>query len=313
LFAALCLPPSTVFALIEPLPRGGETIFTVYIVNATGIDLPSVEFESDPVVSPDAYVLESLRPDACEVQNGVLAEGLTVVLRAAPVLAHSTINCPLRIRRSPSSDSPAALVFRPSSGSPSGVSLSDNDWAFGPLLDVSLHVEQIPPFPAVGERTGFVRITVHNDGPWYVDSVTFGYCQDFVLAPFALDNAINDGCDDGGHGPICWQTGPSVEFSMSAFSPGETKSCVLRATADKPLVGPIEFPIGLVDYFHLEGDEILQDYDSSNDQTSLVIAPMGGAQPEVAAPISRNAIVALIALLSWLGASAARALQRPRI
>jgi outer membrane protein assembly factor BamB len=65
LFAALCLPPSTVFALIEPLPRGGETIFTVYIVNATGIDLPSVEFESDPVVSPDGVVYVG-------TENGVL-------------------------------------------------------------------------------------------------------------------------------------------------------------------------------------------------------------------------------------------------
>lgn len=314
LFAALCLPPRTVFALVEPLPRGGEKIFTVYIVNATEIDLPVAEFESDPVVSQDAYILESLKTDVCEVQNGSLAEGLTVVLRAAPVAAHSTVNCPLRMKRSSWSDFPAVLVFRPSSILSAGVSLSDSDWAFGPLLDVSLRAEQIPPFPAVGERTGVVRITVHNQGPWYLDSVTFGYCQDFVLAPFTLDNGLTDGCEESGHGPICWQTGPSVEFSISAFSPGETKSCVLRATADKPLAGPIEFPIGLVDYFHLEGDEILQDYDHSDDETSLVIAPISGARPAIAAPISRNALVTLVALLSWLGASGARrAPRQPRM
>jgi hypothetical protein len=42
--AALCLLPSAVFALVEALPRGGETIFTVYVVNPTEIDLPSAEF-----------------------------------------------------------------------------------------------------------------------------------------------------------------------------------------------------------------------------------------------------------------------------
>jgi hypothetical protein len=265
-------------------------------------------------VSQHGYILESLKPEICEVQNGALNEGVTVVLRVAPVLAHVTINCPLRMRRSPSSDWPAQLVFKPSPSLPAGVSLSDSAWAFGPLLDVSLHVEQIPPFPAIGERTGFVRITVHNGGPWYVDSVAFGYCQDFVLAPFALDNAIAEGCDDGGHGPVCWQTGPSVEFSMSAFAPDETKSCVLRASANQPLVQPVGFQIGLVDYLHLEGDEILQDYNHSNDETSLVIAPLGDAQQAVAAPIFRGAMLSLVALLSWLGASGARrALRRPHI
>lgn len=307
LFAAVCLPPCTVFALVEPLPRGGEAIFTVYIVNAAGIDLPSVEFESNPVVSPDAYVLESLKPDACEVQNGVLTEGLTVVLRAAPVLAHSTVNCPLRMRRSASSDWPAGLTFNPSLNVPAGVALSDSDWVFGPILDLSLQAEQIPPFPDVGERTGYVRITAHNEGPWYVDDVTFGYCQDFVLAPFVLDNAIPGGCDDGGHGPACFETGaPSVEYSMHGFSSGETKSCVLRVTANDPLVGPVGFGISLVDRYHLEGDEILQDYDHRNDKTSLIMAPISGAQPVVAAPISRGAIAMLVALLLWLGASRAQ-------
>jgi hypothetical protein len=142
----MCLSSSTAFALVEPLPRGGETIFTVYVVNATGIDLPSVDFESNRVASPDAYVLESLKADACQVQNGVLNEWIAVVLRVAPVLAHSTVNSPLKTRRSPSSDWPAGLVFRPLSNLPNGISLSDSDWAFGPILDLSLQVEQIPRF-----------------------------------------------------------------------------------------------------------------------------------------------------------------------
>jgi len=300
--------PCRAFDLVEPLPQGGETAFTVSIVNPTTNSAASVAFESIPVVSilPGVYVLESLSSPQCEIQNGVLDANIPVVLSVAPVPARSTVHCSLKIRRSLTSDQPAGLEFKPSPNTPADIYLSSVDWVFGPVVDLALHVEQIQPFPAVGEHTGFVRVAVHNTGPWYIDQVNFGYCQDLVVAPFELDNALPDGCAEAGFGPTCWDVGePSIQFSVVGLSPGETKSCVLRATAHEPLTEPIRFGISLVEDVYVEGDDLLHDFDESNDRATLEIAPISGAQRPVSVPISPAAVAALIGIFLALGAAAA--------
>lgn len=305
---ALGIPCKT-FALTQPILRNGEPIFTVSIVNPTANNATSVAFESVPIVSsiPGVYVLESLSSPTCEIQNGVLGTVATVVLSVALVPAHSTVNCSLKMSRSLMSDYLAGLEFNPSANSPDDIFLSDSDWVFGPILDLSLQVEQIRPFPNIGESTGLVRVTVHNFGPWYLDQVNFGYCQTFELAPFTLDNALPDACADANYGPTCWAVGaPSVQFGITALSPGETKSCVLRATANEPLVEPIRFGISLVnDSAYLEGDELLQDWDHHNDQATLEIAPISGAGRSVAVPLSSSVIATLIGIFLTFGAAAA--------
>jgi hypothetical protein len=305
--------PCKAFDLIEPLPRGGERVFTVSIVNPTASSIASVSFESMPVVSilPGAYVLESLSSPSCEIQNGVLDASVPVVLSVAPITARSAVHCTLKMRRSLTSDQSAGLEFRPSPNTPTAISLSSVDWLFGPVLDLSLQVEQIQPLPALGERTGFVRIAVHNSGPWHIDQVNFGYCQDVIVAPFELDNALPDGCADAGFGPLCWAVGqPSVQFSVAGLSPGETKSCVLRATAREPLAEPIQFGISMVDDVYVEGDELLHDFDHSNDYATFEIAPIRGALRPVSVPTSSAAVATLIAIL--LASSAAAAMRSRR-
>lgn len=286
-------------------------IFTVSIVNPTANDAASAAFESVPIASD--YVLESLSSPTCEVQNGALGSGATVVLSVAPVPARSTVDCILKMHRSPLSEWPAVLEFTPSANSPADVSLSDIEWVFGPVLDLSLQVEQVPPFPSIGERTGLVRVTVHNTGPWYVDQVDFGYCQDVALAPFTLDNALPDGCADALRGPYCWAVGgPSVQFGMTELSPGETKSCLLRATATEPLIELVRFGIAMVDDILLQGDEFLQDYDDDNDQDILEIAPIRGAEQSVAVPVSSWVTVMLIGIFLACGAPAAERVRGSR-
>lgn len=300
--------PCKAFALAKSILRNGDAIFTVSIVNPTTNNAVSVAFESIPIVSsvPGVYVLESLSSPTCEIQNGVLGTGATVVLSVALVPAHSTVNCSLKMSRSPTSDFFVGLEFNPSANSPKDISLSDTDWVFGPILDLSLRVEQIRPFPNIGDRTGLVRVTVHNSGLWYLHEVSFGYCQTFGLAPFTLDNALPDGCADANYGPTCWAVGaPSVRFSITALSPGETKSCVLRATANEPLVEPIRFGISMVnDIPYLEGDEFLQDYDHHNDQATLEIAPISDAGRPAAVPLSSSVIATLIGIFLTFGAAA---------
>jgi hypothetical protein len=162
---ALVDTPCEAFDLVEPLSPGGETLFTVSVANPTTSSIASVSFESSPVVAPGAYVLESWSSPICEIQNGVLDEHVPVVLSIAPLPARSTVHCSLKMRRLPTSDGPAGLGFEPSASTPTGISLSAFDWVFGPVMDLSLHVEQIRPLPTVGERTGFVRVSVHNTGP----------------------------------------------------------------------------------------------------------------------------------------------------
>jgi hypothetical protein len=229
--AAVGLPCKT-FALDMPLPRGGETIFAISIVNPTTNNAASVAFESIPIVSsiPGVYVLETLSSPTCEIQNGVLGTGATVVLSVASVPARSTVNCSLKMRRSQMSDFPVGLEFKPSTSSPADISLSDTDWTFGPVLDLSLRIKQILPFPNVGERTGFVRVMVHNPGPWYIDEVGFGYCQDAVLAPFTLDNALPDGCADASDGPTCWDMGAFSPVQHNGTFAGRNK--ILRPSSD---------------------------------------------------------------------------------
>jgi hypothetical protein len=261
-----------------------------------------------PIVSiiPGAYVLESLSSPMCEIQNGILDPWTAVVLSAPTVRAHSTVICSLKIRRSPTSDGLAGMDFKPSANSPPEIYLSDSDWIFGPILDLSLHIEQIQPFPAIGERVGFVRVEVHNTGPWFVDEVNFGYCQTFGFAPFTLENSLPDGCAEASRGPCCFAVGgPSVEFGITQLSPGESKSCVLRVTANNPLIEPIRFGVSRVDDAYLVRDEMLQDFDRGNDDAILEIAPIGGAGAPVAVTLSSAAFAMLIGFLLTLGAVAA--------
>jgi hypothetical protein len=299
--------PCKAFDLVEPLSPGGEALFTVSVANPTTSSIPSVSFESSPIVAPGAYILESRSSPTCEIQNGVLHESVPVVLSIAPLPARSTVHCSLKMRRLPTSDGPAGLEFKPSASTAAGISLSNIDWAFGPVVDLSLDVEQIPPFPAIGELTGFLRVTVHNTRPWYIDQVNFGYCQDLFPAPFELDNALQDGCADAGYGPTCWDVGePPVEFSIVGLAPGETKSCVLRATAHEPIIEPIRFGISMVDDVYVEGDELLHDFDHRNDDATLEIAPAIGAPVSLTVPVSSAAVAALIAILLAFGTAATK-------
>lgn len=307
--------PYEAFALDRPLHRGEETLFAISIVNPTNSD-ESVAFESLPIVSitPGMYVLQSLNPTVCEIQNGVLDTSVPVVLSAPTVRAHSTVSCSLKMHRSQMSDGPASLDFKPSANSSPAIYLSDSDWTFGPILDLSLHIEQIQPFPAIGERVGFVRVTVHNTGPWFVDEVNFGYCQTFGFAPFTLENSLPEGCAKASRGPWCFDVGgPSVEFGITQLSPDETKSCVLRVTANEPLVDPIRFGVSRVDDAYLQGDELLQDFDRSNDDATLQISPIGGAGAPVAVTLSSAAFAILMGFLLTLGAVVAERVRIVRI
>ena len=304
--AAPCSASSLLKAV--PVPRGSEEGFTVSIENPTTIDVASASFEAVPIVAgiPGVYVLESAGSTSCDVQNGILGSGATVVLTAAPVPARSRVNCSFHVHRSLLSDTPADLDFKPAAGSPPGVHLSESEWAFGPLLDLSLEVEQIHPFPSVGASTGFMRVLVRNTSPWNVEDANFGYCQTFALAPFTLDNAVQGGCDDATWGPTCFATGaPSVQFEMKSLLPGETRSCVLRATASTPLVEPIRYGISLVEMY-LDGDEMLQDYDRRNDDATLEIAPIGGAARAADVSLSSPALALLTVVLLALGVVCAR-------
>jgi hypothetical protein len=303
--------PCKAFDLVEPLPPGGETIFTVSVANSTASNVAPVLFEATPIVASGTYALESQSSPTCEIQNGTLDAIVPVVLSIATVPARSTVHCSLKMRRLSTSDGPAALAFKPSSSTAAGISLSSIDWVFGPVVDLSLDVEQIQPFPTIGELTGFVRVTIHNTGPWQIDQVNFGYCQDLALAPFELDNALPDGCADAGYGPFCWAVGePAVQFSIVGLAPGETKSCVLRATAHEPLIEPIRFGMSMVDDVYVEGDELVHDFDHGNDDATLEIAPASSEQVSFAVPVSSAAVAALIAILLTLGAAAAKRLRQ---
>lgn len=213
--------PCHAFDLVKPLSRGGEAAFTVSITNSTSDDVPSVAFESIPIVgiTPGLYVLESLSSPTCQIQNVMLDPSVPVTLSAAPVPARSTVHCSLKMRRSLSSDGPAGLEFKPSANTPPNISLSSIDWIFGPVMDLSLQVEQIRPLPLVGEQVGFVRVAVHNTGPWPIHQVNFGYCQDLYQAPFELENSLPNGCADAGYGPTCWAVGPpAVQFSIEGLA-----------------------------------------------------------------------------------------------
>ncbi len=166
-------------------------VFTVSIVTVSVNGVASVAFESIPVVNaflPGAYVLESLNSPSCEIQNGVLDASVPVVLSVAPIPARSTVTCSLKMSRSLTSDQPAGLGIRTLGDHAGRYLLVECRLVVRTVVDLSLHVEQIQPLPAVGERIGFVRVAVHNTGPWYIDQVNFGYCQDLVVAPFELDN-----------------------------------------------------------------------------------------------------------------------------
>jgi len=209
------------------------------------------------------------------------------------------------MRRSSTSDGPAALTWKPSAGVPPEVSMSNVDWVFGPVMDVSLDIEQVRPFPMLGESTGFVRVAIRNTGPWAIEQVNFGYCQDLVPAPFELDNSFPGGCAEAGLGPTCLAVGePPVQFSVVDLAPGETKSCLLRATTREPLIGPVRFGVSMVEDVYVAGDELLHDFDDENDHAVMQIAPT--APPSHPVPLSTSALAVLMATLLASGAAAAR-------
>ena len=96
-----------------------------------------------------------------------------------------------------------------------------------------------------------------------------------------------------------------MQFSVIGLAPGETKSCLLRATAHEPIIEPIRFGISMVDDVYVEGDELLFDFDHRNDDATLEIAPASGAQVSVAVPVSPATIAVLTAIPLTLGAAAA--------
>lgn len=288
LFAALAIGTAIhgqARALVIPLQRGEEKTFTVEIANTTRVDAEEAVFEARPIAAPDAYTLEPAESGPCNVRNGVLHDPLRVQLRAGPLPALAKIQCRLRMRRSKDSDGPSYLGFEENPPGNPGIRLGDAAWLFGPVMDVSLQAAQLRPYPAPGEREGIIEITVHNSGPWPVDRVDFGYCQDAATAPFELDNQLPGGCLQASFGPTCLAIGPpSVQFGIGELEPGETKSCLLKAVAHEPLRTAVRFEIGIVDFGYLVGDDIVQDFDRGNDAATLQLSPRSGAA-DPAAPV----------------------------
>lgn len=154
--------------------------------------------------------------------------------------------------------------------------------------------------PPSGSKVGFVKITVGNKGPWDVQDADFGYCQDVSLAPFTLDNDLPGGCGIAQNGPACFATGlPSVQFSVGPLAANQTKSCVLRVTANAPLTTAIGFPLFLVGEPQSASGEYPSDPDSRDNMTSLILAPSIVS----AAPLG-NAVwmilPGLLALSGWM-------------
>jgi hypothetical protein len=61
----------------------------------------------------------------------------------------------------------------------------------------------------------------------------------------------------------------------------------------------------MVEDVYVQGDELLHDFDHSNDRATLEIAPISGAQRPVSLPISSAALATLISILLTSGAAAA--------
>jgi hypothetical protein len=300
-------------AMAIDLARGDEATFEVSIVNETASDAPAA-FHATPLLYAPAgdYVIDVPDASPCEISNGVLTDGRTFVLSVASVGAHSDVTCALRVHRANTSQRPASLFLQPDPVTPSGVGLGDAAWAFGALTDISLRVSQIAPFPHVGESVGYVRVEAHNAGPSDVGHVDFGYCQDLVIAPFALDNAVPDGCGEAEMGPGCFAVGPpSVQFGFDHLAAGETRSCVLRATALEPLTERIGMGTFLVDSEYAGNDDQVYDFVRDDDNVVISIEPIRGAILAVSTPASSlRSMLATAVLVGLVGLFAIRIRRR---
>lgn len=299
--------PAETSALALPLRPGEDATFTLDIRNATNDWVPSASFDAIPIVSAsDSYTLEVADSSSCEIRNGSLEYMVPIELHAGPLPPGSGIRCTLRVIRSAAYEWPTSIDFKPMQDTPGGISLSDPTLLLGPILDVSLHIDQATPFPLPGEREGIVRVSIRNSGPWNINKVNFGYCQDSGLAPFDLDNDLPGGCARADSGPVCAAVGaPSVQFGTAALASGETKSCLLRVTAHAPLTTPVRFGISIVDRFFPVDDQLLQDYDRSNNSAILELAPAipnGNALPPIPVDTLGFRFKALLCLL--IGAAA---------
>jgi len=192
--------------------------------------------------------------------------------------------------------------FEPASYLPPGITLSDTNWIVGPIADLSIESQQVDPFPLSGNQIGFVKITVGNKGPWDVKHADFGYCQDSALAPFTLNSDVPGGCGAAQSGPACFATGaPSVQFGVGSLAAQQTKSCVLRVTANAPVTASIGFPLFLVGEAQSSSGEYPVDPNLGDNMTELVLAP-SFASP---VPIGDAAWVIPLGLLAISGLTSA--------
>lgn len=248
----------------------------VQVKNPTPNDISRAYFETLQPTSWvwSGYLVEALNSPLCSVGYGNMYFPLnTVQLSVGPISAHSSVSCSIHIHRSDSSLYALGLGFQ-KANPPSGATLSDPGWLVGPLADLSIVTHQVKPIPLRGERVGVVEVSVTNHGPLSVQHGDFGYCQDTYNAPFVLDNEVPNGCGAAYFGPFCFSTGgPSVQFGVGALTPGQSKSCTLRVTANDPLTAPIGFPLFLVGDLQSSSGEYPADPDFGNDMAELVLSP----------------------------------------
>jgi hypothetical protein len=270
-------------AVAVPLAQGADTTFTVEIDNVSSSDITRAYFESlRPVPwAWSEYTVTTLNSPLCSIGNGSIGLLDSVELSAGPIPAHGSASCSIHVHRTAASLYVLELGFQPSANGPANATLNDEAWIIGPLADLSIVARQAGPIPQPDQRLGFIRVTISNRGPLDVQDADFGYCQDSAAAPFVLDGDVSGGCATATSGPICFGDGlPSVQFGVGALAANETKSCLLRVTANAPLVKPVSFPVYLLEDWQSRSGEFPADPDDSNDVSDLVLT----AQVPVAVP-----------------------------
>lgn len=282
------------------LQRGETAVFAVEIVNRSAAETGAV-FRSEPFDfgARGGYVVTPIGSE-CRILGGELGGSGSppVELHVSPVPAGSRVRCTLQVRRAELSSGVAWLRFEADADQPE-VELLDTEWTFGSLTNLSFHSEQVAPFPAPGESTGMVRITIANQGPWAIERVSFGACQTFALAPFLLEGNFPGGCEES-NGQTCLAVGPgSITFGVHSLAPGETRSCLLRATSYEPLEQPLRFGMELVTEWGLwSGDELIYDYDRSDNDFVIELAPRDAtAAAPVAVPAASGFLLGLLGIL----------------
>jgi hypothetical protein len=262
-------------AIIIPLARGADATFVVTVNNPTSNDIPRAYFETLQPVSWvwSGYLVEAMNSPLCSIGGGNLYFPLnSVQFSVGPISAHGSVPCSIHVHRNDSSLYALGLGFQ-KANPPSEATLGDPVWIVGPLADLSIDTRQVKPIPLPSERVGFVEVSVTNSGPLDVQHGDFGYCQDTASAPFVLDNEVPNGCGAAYFGPFCFSTGgPSVQFGVGALAAGQSKSCVLRVTANDPLNAPIAFPLFLVGDLQSPSGEYPTDPDPGNDMTELTLS-----------------------------------------